>query len=484
MTECTQCKRRFRADQLIKEQTRLETEGLSLQELYRLQTEKNVRCPECGGLLGPPQHFLTMFKTSIGPYGEDPAYGRPEAAQGIFVNFKRIFEVMREKLPIGVAQVGTVLRNEISPRQGPIRLREFTIMDFELFFDPEDSKCPFLSDVADDGVNIVTEKTRREGKGEATGFTIAEALSQGTIKTQWAAYFMALSKRFLTQLGVDGESQRFFEKLPGERAHYSVQTFDHEVRLDRWGWVEVAGFAYRTDFDLRKHMDATGVDMQVFKPYAVPIERKHQSIKLRHDRIRQTFGNDAGKVASLLSKQDPSRIGQHQKQGFVEIEGYRIPIDCFEIREEVVKESGGKFIPHVVEPSFGVERLVYTALEYNLKMKGDRVVLSLPFRIAPLQVSVLPLMNRDGLPEKAVQVHRLLLNDGFRADYDESGSIGRRYARADETGVSIDVTIDYDTLKDDTVTLRDRDSWSQIRARVSDLKPTIKNILERGFSPS
>jgi len=120
MTECTQCKRRFRADQLVKEQTGIETEGLSLEQLGKLQKEKNVRCPECAGTLGAPQHFLTMFKTSIGPYGEDPAYGRPEAAQGIFVNFKRAFEVMRERFPLGIAQVGTVLRNEISPRQGPL----------------------------------------------------------------------------------------------------------------------------------------------------------------------------------------------------------------------------------------------------------------------------------------------------------------------------------------------------------------------------
>ena len=111
MTECSNCHRRFRADQLVKEATGLETEGMNLEQLGALLKEKYVKCPECGGELGPPQYFMTMFKTSIGPYGEDPAYGRPEAAQGIFVNFRRILETMREKFPIGVAQVGTVLRN-------------------------------------------------------------------------------------------------------------------------------------------------------------------------------------------------------------------------------------------------------------------------------------------------------------------------------------------------------------------------------------
>ncbi len=152
MTECTNCHRRFRADQLIKEATAEETEGLNLDQLASLLAK--VKCPECGGILGSPQYFLTMFKTSIGPYGEDPAYGRPEAAQGIFVDFHRVYEVMREKIPIGIAQVGTVLRNEISPRQGPIRLREFTIMDFELFFDPDNPECPYLDEVKEDQLSM------------------------------------------------------------------------------------------------------------------------------------------------------------------------------------------------------------------------------------------------------------------------------------------------------------------------------------------
>ncbi|HEY5620576.1 MAG TPA: glycine--tRNA ligase [Candidatus Bathyarchaeia archaeon] len=479
MTECTQCKRRFRADQLVKEQTGTETEGLSLEQLGNLQ--KNVKCPECGETLSAPQYFLTMFKTSIGPYGEDPAYGRPEAAQGIFVNFRRIFEVMRERFPIGIAQVGTVLRNEISPRQGPIRLREFTIMDFELFFNPEEPDSPFISEVQDEKLAIVTEKTRKEGKEKLTEIRAGEALRRKIIKTPWAAYFMSLSKRFLSELGIDEANQRFFEKLPGERAHYSAQTFDHEVKLDRWGWVEVAGFAYRTDYDLRRHMEATGTDMRVFKAYEKPVERTITTVTPRHDKIRQVFGKDAGKIVALLASKELSKFLETQENGFVEVGGHKIPVDCFETKEQKVKESGARFIPHVVEPSFGVERLVYATLEYNLRMKEDRLILSLPFKLAPIQVSVFPLVNRDGLQEKAAQVYHSLLANGFRADYDEAGSIGRRYARADEAGVPLGITVDYDTLKDDTVTLRDRDTWNQIRAPVGQLKPTIERIAREGF---
>ena len=482
MTECSNCHRRFRADQLVKEATGLETEGMNLEQLSALLKEKYVKCPECGGELGPPQYFMTMFKTSIGPYGEDPAYGRPEAAQGIFVNFHRILETMREKFPIGIAQVGTVLRNEISPRQGPIRLREFTIMDFELFFDPAEPDCPYLDEVVSEEIAIVTEESRSKGTENATKVQVGEAVKRKVIKAPWAAYFMALSKRFLTQLGVDAQHQRFFEKLPTERAHYSAQTFDHEIELDRWGWTEVAGFAYRTDYDLRKHMEATGEDLRVFKPYSTPRLRKIKSIKPNHQNLRKTFQEQTGRIADLISKDDPEKLLTAKKTGQpVKIGSYTVSPDCFDVVEEEVKETGTRFLPHVIEPSFGVERLLYTTLEYNLTMKEDRLILGLPFNLAPIQASVFPLVNRDGLQKRATEVYETLIADGLRVEFDEAGSIGRRYARADEAGVPLGITIDYDTIKDDTVTVRDRDSWSQMRTPVGTLASTIHTIVKEGF---
>ncbi|TMI25852.1 glycine--tRNA ligase [Candidatus Bathyarchaeota archaeon] len=485
ITECTQCHRRFRADHLVKEQTGTETEGLSLEQLGELMRSKGVKCPECGGVLGAPQYFMTMFKTSVGPFGEDPAYGRPEAAQGIFVNFRRISEVMRERFPLGVAQVGTVLRNEISPRQGPIRLREFTIMDFELFFNPEEPECPFLSEAQEEILSIVTAKTREQGKEEVTKVRVSQAIREEVISTPWMAYFMSLSKQFLASLGISEAHQRFFEKLPSERAHYSAQTFDHEIQLDRYGWVEVAGFAYRSDYDLRRHMEATGTDMRIFHQFDKPVERTVVVVKPRPDKIRGAFGGNTGKILALLASRDlPSLIHSAQKSKMVKIEQYEVPLDFFDVHSDKVKEAGSRFIPHVVEPSFGVERLVYAALEYGLQMKEDRLILSLPFRLAPVQVSVLPLVNRDELQERATAIFTMLLRHGFRAEYDEAGSIGRRYARADEAGVPIGVTVDYDTLKDGSVTLRDRDSWAQVRAPVDSLAATIGKIVSEGFPKS
>lgn len=480
MTECTSCHRRFRADQLIKEATGKETEGLNLAQLAGLLTQ--VKCPECGGILGQPQYFLTMFKTNIGPFGEDLAYGRPEAAQGIFLDFRRVYEVMREKLPLGIAQVGTVLRNEISPRQGPIRLREFTIMDFELFFDPGDPECPYLDEVRHERLSIVGEKQRLANSETAIEIETGPAVQSHVIKSSWAAYFMAQAKRFLAQLGIRPTHQRFFEKLPIERAHYSAQTFDLEIQLDRWGWVEVAGFAYRTDYDLKRHMEATGLDLRVFKAYDKPVEKTILVVRPNHEKIRKQFGADAGEIIRLLAKEDLSGVLHTKKAGeTVRIHNYQIPLELFDTREEKVKETGTKFVPFVVEPSFGVERLVYATLEHNLRMREDRLVLSLPFRLAPIQASIYPLVNKDGLVEKARSVYDDLLADGLRVEYDDAGSIGRRYARADEAGVPLGITIDYDTLKDDSVTLRDRDSWRQIRTNVGELRSTIHMIVSKGF---
>jgi len=399
MVECTKCKRKFRAGDLLQEQagiSDIETEKLSLTELKNEIEKRSVRCTECGGVLGEPKYFMPMFTTTIGPYSEAVGYGRPEAAQSIFVEFRRLWELVRERLPFGVVQIGHALRNEISPRQGPIRLREFTIMDVEFFFDPEEPNCTLLKDVENETLRLVLAEAKLKGSKESVSLTVREALQKGFIKAEWQAYFMALAQRFLREFNVPDEKQRFVEMLDWEKAHYSTQTFDQQIFLERWGWTEVSGHAYRTDYDLKSHMEASGVDMRAFK-------------------------------------------------------------------------GGKRFIPHVVEPSFGSDRLVYVALEYAFQPKKDRVLLSLPRELAPAQVGVYPLVSKDGLPERARQVHQMLIGEGFAAEYDESGSIGRRYARADEAGTPLGVTIDYDTLKDNTVTIRDRDSWKQVRTQIDQL---------------
>lgn len=470
MVECLKCKRKIRADHLLQEALKIsssETEKLSLEGIKEVIDKNGVKCPDCGGNLSEPRYFLTMFTTTIGPYSDAVGYGRPEAAQGIFVEFKRLYELAREKLPFGVMQIGHALRNEISPRQGLIRLREFTIMDIEFFFDPEDPRCDMLKDVESDRLRLLLAETRLRGSEDITEVTVGEALNKGYIKVPWQAAFMALAKRLLVELGVPEDKQRFIEKLPWERAHYSRQSFDQEVYVDRWGWIEVSGHAYRTDYDLRRHMQFSGVDMKVFKEYDRPIEVERKVLRPQMARLGPAFKNEAQKIAEMLLEVNPEELeASIREKGYYMLGNYRILPEHIEVTVEKVKETGRRFIPHVTEPSFGSDRLVYVALEYAYRMKDDRVILSFPRDIAPIQIGVYPLVSKDGLPEKAQQLKRMLINEGFTVEYDEAGSIGRRYARADETGIPLGITIDYETLKDDTVTIRDRDTWKQVRNRI------------------
>jgi glycyl-tRNA synthetase len=473
MVECLKCGRRFRADHLLREKTKLneaEAEKLNLKELKEAMEKHDVRCPECNGNFGEPKYFLTMFKTTIGPYSEAVGYGRPEAAQNIFVEFRRLYEAAREKLPFGVMQIGHALRNEISPRQGLIRLREFTIIDIEFFFDPEDPNCPLLREVENETLRLVLAESKIRGSEEIVEVTVKEALEKGYIKVPWQAAFMAMAKRLLVELGVPAEKQRFIEKLPWERAHYSLQSFDQEVYVDRWGWIEVSGYAYRTDYDLKQHMQFSGADTRVFKEYEKPVEKEKVEIKPLMAKLGPVFKDEAQKIAQMLARENPEDVeASFREKGYYMLGKHKILPEYVEITHIKMEERGRRFIPHVVEPSFGSDRLVYVTLEYAYRVKNDRVILSFPRDIAPIQVGVYPLVSKDGLPEKALQVYKMLVDEGFTVDYDEAGSIGRRYARADEAGIPLGITIDYETLKDETVTIRDRDTWRQVRNHINRL---------------
>jgi len=483
MVECLKCGRRFRADHLLREKTELkeaDVEKLSLRELKEAMEKHDVRCPECNGNFGEPKYFLTMFKTTIGPYSEAVGYGRPEAAQNIFVEFRRLYETAREKLPFGVMQIGHALRNEISPRQGLIRLREFTIADIEFFFDPEDPNCPLLKEVENETLRLVLAESKIRGSEEMVEVTVKEALEKGYIKVPWQAAFMAMAKRLLMELGVPAEKQRFIEKLPWERAHYSLQSFDQEVYVDRWGWIEVSGHAYRTDYDLKQHMQFSGADTRVFKEYEKPVEKETVEIKPLMAKLGPVFKNEAQKIAQMLAREKPEDVeASFREKGYYMLGNHKILPEYVEITRIKTEERGRRFIPHVVEPSFGSDRLVYVTLEYAYRVKDDRVILSFPRDIAPIQVGVYPLVSKDGLPEKALQVYKMLVDDGFTVDYDEAGSIGRRYARADEAGIPLGITIDYETLKDETVTIRERDTWRQVRNHINKLPELLHKYFRR-----
>jgi len=481
MVECQNCHTRFRADHLLEEKgiTSAEAEKMSLDQIKVELERHGVVCPDCSGKFGEPQRYLTMFETTIGPYSGSVGYGRPEAAQNIFVEFNRLYTAARERLPFGVIAIGHALRNEISPRQGLIRLREFTISDLEFFFDPEEPCCRFLPEVENEVLPILLCEIRLKECEETTTLTVREALDQKVIRSEWQAFFMAMAKKLLVDLGVPVEKQRFIEKLTWEKAHYSSQSFDQEVLVDRWGWVEVSGHAYRTDYDLSCHMKASGVDMTVYKEYATPVEKEELTVKPIMAKLGPVYKGDAGKVAVLLAKVPAQEVTvAMQKQGSYMAGNYQVFPEQVDISRQKTIVRGTRFIPHVVEPSFGSDRLFYVALEYAYGVKDDRVVMSFPRSIAPIQVGVYPLMNKDGLDTKALQVQRMLACEGLMTELDETGSIGRRYARADEAGVQLGITIDYDSLKEDTVTIRDRDTWQQVRTSIKDLPEQLHKYFD------
>jgi glycyl-tRNA synthetase len=482
MVECTKCNKRFRADHLLEEYAKItatDAEKMSLDEIKAAIEKHGITCPDCGGTFNAPQQFLTMFVTTIGPYAAATGYGRPEAAQGIFVEFNRLYAMAREKLPFGVLQIGHALRNEISPRQGLIRLREFTIADLEFFFDPEEPQCHLLKEVENETLRLLLAENRLKGSEETVELTVKKAIAKKIIRAEWQAFFMAMAKKLLIELGVPAEKQRFIEKLPWEKAHYSSQSFDQEVLVDRWGWVEVSGHAYRTDYDLTCHMKASGADMRVYKEYPTPVEKEQLVVKPVMAKLGPAFKKEAAKVAELLSKAEPEAVAVSLKaNGHYTVDGYKVLPEHVDISYQKTVVRGTRFIPHVVEPSFGSDRLFYVALEYAYRVKDDRVLMSFPRGIAPVQVGVYPLMGKDGLVEKAVEVQKLLADVGFMVEFDETGSIGRRYARADEAGVPLGITIDYDTLSDGTVTIRDRDSWRQVRSPIKNLPELLHKYFQ------
>ncbi len=287
MAECLQCKRKYRADHLLKEVGIDIPESTPLDEIKEMLNEK-VKCPECKSMEWNVRPFLTMFETKIGPYTENKGFLRPETAQGMFVEFKRLYEISRGKLPLGVAQIGKGFRNEISPRQAMVRLREFNMMEVELFMNPEEG-CPYLDRVKDVRLPLLTEELVAKGAEEPIVVTAKEAAERRLVKHPWLAYFLALSKIFLNKLGVPDDKQRFKAKLEGERAHYSAQTFDHEVYLEGYGWVEVAGHAYRTDYDLSSHMAKSGEDLTISIPLDKPIKKIVEKVELIVDKVKTEY---------------------------------------------------------------------------------------------------------------------------------------------------------------------------------------------------
>jgi len=228
-------------------------DDLSAEQLGAKIKEYGIVAPDTKNPLSDPYPFNLMFQTSIGPSGLSPGYMRPETAQGIFVNFKDLYYYNGNKLPFAAAQIGQAFRNEISPRQGLLRVREFTLAEIEHFVDPEDKSHPKFGDVSDLEFLMFPREDQMAGRS-ATRLKLGNAVSEGTVNNETLGYFIGRVYLFLTQLGIDKDRLRFRQHLPNEMAHYAADCWDAEIECS-YGWIECVGIADRSAYDLRAHSD-------------------------------------------------------------------------------------------------------------------------------------------------------------------------------------------------------------------------------------
>jgi len=474
--ECPECKSSIRADHLVEDNTEIEeAEGFSTEKIAEIIAEHNLECSNCEtSLTGiEVEDFNLMFETSIGPGNGQPGYLRPETAQGIFVEFPRLKEYARNQLPFGITQIGKAYRNEISPRKGLVRVREFTQAELEHFIDPDEDE-PNLDKVQD--VELKLYPVDKQGSGEYITKTVEEAVEEDIVHN-WVAYYLGIAKKWYKEIGVDMDRFRFRQHQKGERAHYATDCWDAEAEIDG-DWIEIAGFAYRGCYDLTKHHEHSREDFTIFKEYEEPVTKEKAVVQPDMGYLGPEYGGKAQEVAKKIGELAESSPEEFEKEAVnVEVDGEKleIPTDkCnFEVKE--VTESGEHIIPHVVEPSFGVGRTVYTVLAHAYdedEVDGEeRRVLHLSREVSPTEVAVFPLMDKDGLGDKAQEIAAKLREKGFSVKYDDTGNIGKRYRRQDEVGTPVCVTVDYETLEDspETVTVRDRDSTEQERVEISKL---------------
>jgi glycyl-tRNA synthetase len=245
-------------------------DDLSAEQLGAKIKEYGIVAPDTKNPLSDPYPFNLMFQTSIGPSGLSPGYMRPETAQGIFVNFKDLYYYNGNKLPFAAAQIGQAFRNEISPRQGLLRVREFTLAEIEHFVDPEDKSHPKFRDVSDLEFFMFPREQQLTGKS-AMKLNIGQAVSEGTVNNETLGYFIGRVYLFLTQLGIDKDRLRFRQHLPNEMAHYAADCWDAEIECS-FGWIECVGIADRSAYDLRAHSDKSGVALEAHEKFAEPRE--------------------------------------------------------------------------------------------------------------------------------------------------------------------------------------------------------------------
>ncbi|MAH98303.1 MAG: glycine--tRNA ligase [Euryarchaeota archaeon] len=478
MSECRSCGSIFRSDHLL-EGLHPSPDNLDGNELDRLISEHGIKCSRCGESdwkEAIPMNL--MFKTSIGAMrGSRTAYMRPETAQGMFMLFPVLFRHFRQKMPFGAIQTGKGYRNEISPRQGMIRLREFNMAELEFFIDPE---LPPSTDLGKWQWEVCMIPDPEGEKAGEKNLKIKEAFETGIVKHPTVAWFLGMTAEFLEKVGIDLTKIRFRQHANSEMAHYASDCWDCEL-LGEHGWIEAVGIANRTCHDLESHQKKSGSKLLMgWREYDSPVREERDTLKPVGSIIGPEFREKAAEVSSALS----------ELQEIPEIFPFELELSDGEkvvIAEKMVQRSSEKivingeyFTPHVIEPAFGIDRIIWHILDHNFleleKEDESYTILSLNSSISPYDIAIFPLFDKDGMDDMAREIFSSIKSEtGIMANLDTGGSIGRRYARADEIGIPWAATVDHQSLKDNTVTIRRRDDQKQIRVGVQSLIQSLSS---------
>jgi len=460
----------------------IKLEGMNKGEMAAIIREFDMKSPLTGNDLSEPIEFNLMFQTNIGPTGLIKGFLRPETAQGIFINFKRLLEFNQGRLPFAAAQIGNAFRNEISPRSGLIRVREFTMAEIEHFLDPEDKSHPKFDSVKDVEVSLYSACCQMEGKS-VYKTTIGKAVGEKTIDNQTLGYFIARIQQFLEKAGVDVSKMRFRQHMANEMAHYAKDCWDAEL-LTSYGWVECVGCADRSAFDLQAHSKATGVSLVAEKKLSEAKTVEITEMVPNKQVMGKAFKKEAKSVSDLLANLSLEDIttfeSELESKGEFQLnDSVKITKDMVQVKRQTKQVHVEKFTPSVIEPSFGIGRIMYAIFEHNFAVRKEdeqRTFLTLPPSIAPLKASVLPLSGNPEFTPLVKQLSKALteVEVSHKVD-DSSGAIGKRYARTDEVAIPYGICVDFDSLKEPhTVTLRERDSMKQVRMPIEDVAPVVR----------
>jgi glycyl-tRNA synthetase len=410
--KCEKCGSLFRADKYLSDVFPSKmVEGMSIEKMEEIIKKESIKCPKCETQFNKIEKYNLMLKTNLGI--DDVAYLRPETATTTYLLFNRLDQDARRQYPVKVFQYGKAYRNEISPRQQVLRMRAFDQFEIQLFIGKE-QELDFdeFEEVKNVELPLLDWKSQEKQIEHPKMISLKNALSKGMLKKEAYAYCLFLSYHLTQILGFPNEVMRYRQHSPDERAHYADDAWDLEINTNQFGWVEICGIHDRTNYDLKRHGEYSNTNFEI-------------------------------------------AMGKDPK----------------------VKE-----VPQILEIAFGLDRIIYTLLEnaFNVDETKEgsktqkRIVLQLAPRLAPNTVAVFPLKrNEESIRLLATKIHKSLMYSKINSFYDEKGAIGKLYRRQDELGTPFCITVDFQSLEDNTVTIRYRDSMQQERIAISEIAEII-----------